>query len=62
MLPLRFEPAISASERLQNYALEHAATGTGTYTLYGTIILPIVLYGCETWSLTLREERRLRGV
>jgi hypothetical protein len=25
-----------------------------------TIILPIVLYGCETWSLTLREERRLR--
>jgi len=25
-----------------------------------TIILPLVLYGCETWSLTLREERRLR--
>jgi hypothetical protein len=23
-------------------------------------ILPVVLYGCETWSLTLREERRLR--
>ena len=23
----------------------------------GTIILPVVLYGCETWSLTLREER-----
>jgi len=22
-------------------------------------ILPVVLYGCETWSLTLREERRL---
>ena len=28
--------------------------------LYRTIILPIVLYGCETWSLTLRVERRLR--
>ena len=28
--------------------------------IYGTIILPVVLYGCETWSLTLREERRLR--
>ena len=27
---------------------------------YRTIILPIVLYGCETWSLTQREERRLR--
>jgi hypothetical protein len=25
-----------------------------------TIILPVVLYGCDTWSLTLREERRLR--
>ena len=25
-----------------------------------TLILPVVLYGCETWSLTLREERRLR--
>jgi hypothetical protein len=28
--------------------------------IYKTIIVPIVLYGCETWSLTLREERRLR--
>jgi hypothetical protein len=25
-----------------------------------TIIYPVVLYGCETWSLTLREEHRLR--
>ena len=24
------------------------------------LIFPVVLYGCETWSLTLREERRLR--
>jgi len=28
--------------------------------IYITIILPVVLYGCETWSLTVREERRLR--
>ena len=28
--------------------------------IYRTIILPVVLYGCETWSPTLREERRLR--
>jgi hypothetical protein len=28
--------------------------------IYRTIILPIVLYRCETWSLTLREERKLR--
>ena len=25
-----------------------------------TIILTVVIYGCETWSLTLREERKLR--
>jgi hypothetical protein len=28
--------------------------------IYRTIILPVVLYGCENWSLTLREECRLR--
>jgi hypothetical protein len=28
--------------------------------IYKSIILPVVLYGCETWSLTLREEHRLR--
>jgi len=28
--------------------------------IYRTVILPVVLYGCETWSLTLRDERRLR--
>jgi hypothetical protein len=28
--------------------------------VHRTIILPVFLYGCETWSLTLREEHRLR--
>ena len=28
--------------------------------IYKTIIFPVVWYGCETWSLTLREERKLR--
>jgi hypothetical protein len=28
--------------------------------IYKIIILPVVLYGCETWSLTLREKYRLR--
>jgi hypothetical protein len=28
--------------------------------IYKTVILPVVLYWCETWSLTLREEHRLR--
>jgi hypothetical protein len=30
------------------------------YIAYKTINLPVVLYGCETWSLTLSEENRLR--
>jgi hypothetical protein len=28
--------------------------------IYKIVILPVVLYGCETWSLTLREEHKLR--
>jgi hypothetical protein len=31
----------------------------GKVKIYKTIILPVVLYGCETWSLTLRKENRL---
>jgi len=30
--------------------------------IYRTVILPIVLHACKTWSLTLREERRSEGV
>ena len=29
--------------------------------IYGTIIVPVVLYGCESWSLTLRGERWMRA-
>jgi len=28
--------------------------------IYRTTVLPVVLYGCETWSLTMRGERRLK--
>ncbi|PSN39682.1 hypothetical protein C0J52_14416 [Blattella germanica] len=28
--------------------------------IYKTVILPVILYGCETWTLTLRDEKRLR--
>jgi len=33
---------------------------TNILNLYAGQVVPVVLYGCETWSLTLREERRLR--
>jgi hypothetical protein len=29
--------------------------------IYKTVILPVVLHGFETWSVTLKEEHRLRG-
>jgi hypothetical protein len=32
----------------------------GARRIYKTIILPVVLYGCETWSLAVREEHKLR--
>jgi hypothetical protein len=28
--------------------------------IYKTVILPVVLYGCQTWSLTLGKEHRLK--
>jgi hypothetical protein len=30
--------------------------------MYRTITLPVILYGCETWSLKLKEVRRLRRI
>jgi hypothetical protein len=38
----------------------HLITKNLKIKIYKTVILPVVLYGCETWSLTLGEEHRLR--
>ena len=45
---------------MQNVLSSSLLSKTLKINVYRTIILPVVLYGCETWSLTLREERRLR--
>jgi len=45
---------------VQNLLSSSLLTKNLKIKIYKTIILPVVLYGCETWSLTLREERRLR--
>jgi hypothetical protein len=42
------------------YATFRLLTKNVKIGVYKTIILRVVLYVCETWSLTLREERRLR--
>jgi hypothetical protein len=44
---------------VQSFLSSRLLSGNVKVKIYKTIILP-VLYGCETWSLTLREEHRLR--
>jgi hypothetical protein len=45
---------------VQSLLSSHLLSRNVKVKIYKTIILPVVLYGCETWSLTLREERRLK--
>jgi hypothetical protein len=45
---------------LQNLLSSSLLSKNVKIKIYRTIILPVVLYGCESWSLTLREECRLR--
>ena len=45
---------------LQKFLSFHLLSKKLKVNTYKTIILLIVLYGCETWSLTLKEEHRLR--
>jgi hypothetical protein len=46
--------------RLRTFCLLFCCQKNLKIRLYTTIILPVVLYGCETWSLTLKEEYRLK--
>jgi hypothetical protein len=45
---------------VQSLLSSRLLSGNLKVKIYKTIILPFLLYGCETWSLTLREEHRLR--
>ena len=47
---------------VQNLLSSSLLSKTLKIKIYRTIILPVDLYGCETWSLTLREERGDRGM
>jgi hypothetical protein len=42
------------------FLFSHLISKSLKIKIYKTVILLVVLYGCETWSLTLREEHRLR--
>ena len=48
------------SKLLQTKAIQEDLSKNLKIKVYETIILPVVLYGCETWFLTLREECKLR--
>ena len=56
----RWKLWISSYYSVQNLLSSSLLSKTLKIKIYRTIILPVFLYGCETWSLTLREERRLR--
>jgi hypothetical protein len=51
MFPFSLEPSVFPSV---------VKTSKNENIRYKTIILPVILYGCETWCLTLRGEHRLR--
>jgi hypothetical protein len=48
------------SVSVQNRLSSHLTSKNRKIKIYKTVILPLVLYGCETWSLTLRKEQKLR--
>ena len=56
----RLNSGNACSYSLQNLLFSILLSKNLKIKTYRTIILPIVLYGCETWSFTFREERRLR--
>jgi len=56
----RLNSGNACSHSVQNVLCFGLISKNTKIKIYRTIILPVVLCGCETWSLTLREERRLR--
>jgi hypothetical protein len=48
------------SQSVQNHLCSCLLSKDLKNKIYKTIVLPVVLYGCETWCLTLREEHKLR--
>jgi hypothetical protein len=58
--PLEWILSSNLSKLISSQNLPVLNRDTHEGRIYKTIILPVVLYGCETWSLTLREEHRLR--
>jgi hypothetical protein len=56
----RFNPGNACYHSVQNLLSARLLLKNITLRIYKTITLPVVLYGCATLSLALREEHRLR--
>jgi hypothetical protein len=56
----RFNSGNACYSSVQNLLSSRLLSKNLKIRIYKTIILPVVLYLCETWSLTLKEEHRLR--
>jgi len=56
----RLRSGYACYHSLQNLLSSRLLSKNLEIKIYRIIILPVVLYGCEAWSLTLREERKLR--
>ena len=56
----RLRSGNACSHSVQNLLSSRLLSKKLKIKIYRTIILLVVLYGCEAWSLTLREERKLR--
>ena len=56
----RLKPGNVCYHSVQNLLSSRLLSKNLKIKIYRTVILPVVLYGYETWSLTLREERKLR--
>jgi hypothetical protein len=55
----RLKSGNASYHSLQNFLSSSLLSKSVKIKIYRTIILPVVLYGCESWSLILREECRL---
>jgi len=60
VVPPNYVSSRSCYHSVQNLLSSRLLSKNLKIKIHRTIILLVVLYGCETWSLTLREERKLR--
>jgi len=56
----RFKSGYACYRLVQNLLPSSLLSKNLNIKIYRTIILPVVFYGCEIWSFTLRETRRMR--